>query len=508
MEIQSLTLPSPVGGENLADAIDAMAPQDCIKAENVYCDDQAVKVRNGLSLFGTSGITGQGLNLISMMSKGGVEKLLHLEANALIDMTSGSPVSVTLPGNISASANWNIFNNRLYLWDGVNTPIIYNPDAGTAAHVTYHSVTPGLTALIAAGVFKNVHCVIQQNSASFWYSAAAAITGALTEYDLSPFFKKGGYLMFVGSWTNQLAQTAAELFVAVSSEGEILCYNGDAPNASLSSFSLVSRYETGRPLGYKAFVQLENDLWIITDSGLISLQALFNQGTELAAISSLPRKINPFIRQYAQLTGRSSRWQGRFWQKGQRVYINVPISSESTVLCVCNIATGAWSRYTFSEGTKCSSIAIYAGKPYAVNTQGRICQMETATNDDGQPIIWDLRWAWSFLGMRGMFKRWVDARAILFCFPNTTVSMGVASDFQDGAEYTTYTTGGTASSAAPAWDATTWDSSPWGAEEQYFLEWKAVSGQGHAASFCMKGQANNPIVINSVDLRVETGSQR
>lgn len=507
MDVISVTLPTPIGGLNLLDAVDNMPPGDCIECENIYPDVAAVKVRDGQVLFGTSGLTGSGNNLISITASDGTQRLLHLEANALTDMTTGSPVVVVLPGNISATASWTIFNNRLFFFDGVNAPIIYTPAAGTAAGVGFTGITGGNTTIVAAGSFKNVLCLIQTGTASFWYPAAAAITGACSEYNLAPFFKKGGTLRYVGSWTNQLASTSAELFVAISSEGEVLCYSGDGPATALSTFSLVARYETGRPLGFKAFVQLENDLWIITDRGVVSLSNLFQGASGLAALSGMPAKINSFITQYALVTGTSQRWMGRFWPKGQRVYLSIPISSNQTVLLVCNLQSGAWCKYTFIENQKVSCIAIFNGKPYGVNLAGRVCELEKAGNDDGQVIAWNLKWAWSFLGTRGDFKRIVDCRPILYCFAGQQLSLGVATDFRSNVSLSTITVGESSAINDSEWDSSSWDSTPWGSEQEYFSEWHALSGQGHSVSFQMQGSNNTQIQINSIDLRVEVGSQ-
>jgi hypothetical protein len=507
MEVASITLPTPTGGLNLIDAVDNMPPNDCIECENVYPDVSAVSVRNGQTLFGTSGLTGSGNNLISITGTDGTQRLLHLEANALVDMTTGTPASVTLPNNISATASWTIFNNRLFLFDGANTPIVYTPSAGTAAATGFTGITGGATTIVAGGSFKNVLCLIQTGTASFWYPAAAAISGACSEYNLAPFFKKGGTLRYVGSWTNQLASTSAELFVAVSSEGEVLCYSGDGPATALSTFSLVARYSIGRPLGYKAFIQLENDLWVITDQGIVSLTALFQGSSELIALSGMPKKINKFITDYALRIGVSQRWMGTFWPKGQRVYIAVPISTSQTVLLVCNLQSGAWCKYTFIESQKVASQAVFGGKIYGVNLSGRICEMETTGDDDGSTIEWALQWAWTFLGTRGQYKRIVDCRPIVYCFSGQQLQLGTATDFQNNPSLSTITIGVDSVIDDSEWDSSDWDTTPWGSEEQYFSEWHALSGQGHSVSFQMQGSNSTQIQINSVDLRVEVGSQ-
>lgn len=509
MDVSSITIPTPVGGLNLLDAIDSMPPQDLIDSENVYSDLTTVSVRNGQTLFGSTGLSGTGVNLIPFTSSAAAAQLFHHESGAtLVNITSGVASNIAMPNTLTAAMNWCSFNNRLFMFDGSNNPCVYDPGAGTVSNVGFTGVTGGNSTLIAAGSFKNTICLIQTGTATMYYAAPAAITGATSAFDFSPFFKKGGSLRYVGSWTNQVASTSQEIFVAISSEGEILCYSGDAPNASLSNFSLVARYPIGKPLGYKAFVQLDNDLWVITDQGIVSLQSLFNQGLD-AALAGMPAKINAFIRQYALSIGVSSRWLGTYWPAGQRVYIHVPISSSQTVLLVCNTRSGAWSKYTFVENSKVAGTAVYNSRIYGVNLAGRVCQLETASDDDGVSIPWTMKWAWSFANSRGRFKKFIDVRPIVYCFAGQQLQVGVATDFQNNAALSTIEIGTPQSATTDAeWDTTDWDTTDWADEPAYFANWHAISGQGQAVSLQMSGTASTQITFNSIDLRFEVGSQR
>lgn len=508
MEFQAVVIPTPVGGLNRLDAVDSMPEQDLIEANNIYCDNTNVYTRYGQSLFGTSALSGTGLNLIEFTGANGVQSLFHHEnGDVLVDMTTGTAVNVTLPNALNANMNWFGFNDRLFLFDGTNDPATYNPNTGTAAATGFTGVTGGNNTLIGAGSFKNTLCCIQAGTATMWYGALAAITGGLSSFNFAPFFKKGGFLRYVGSWTNQTANTSAELFIAISSEGDILCYNGDAPNTSLSNFSLVAYYAIGRPLGYKSFVRLENDLWVITEEGIVSIAALFQGGIQAAEL--IPSKINPIIQKYAQNIGLSNRWLGKSFASGKRIYISVPISTSSNILLVCNARTGAWSQYSYVEGGKVSSLANFNGRIYGVNRTGRICELETPTDDDGLPIAWSMKWAWNFLNSRNRFKTIKDVRPIIYCFSGQTLNIGVASDFQNNAEVSTIVAGvPQGASTDCTWDISDWDADNWAEEEQFFANWHAVSGQGFAASLQMSGTTNASIVINSIDLRFEIGSQR
>jgi hypothetical protein len=178
-------------------------------------------------------------------------------------------------------------------------------------------------------------------------------------------------------------------------------------------------------------------------------------------------------------------------------------------LLVCNIKSGGWSKYVYIESSKVASMAVINGKLYGVNLAGRVCQQEVAGQDDGLPIVWSAKWAWTFLGSRGRFKKFIDIKPILFCFAGQTLKVGVATDFQNNAELSTITIGSPLSGTNDAeWDTTDWDTTDWADEPAYFANWHAISGQGQAISLQMSGTTSTQITINSIDLRFEAGSQR
>jgi hypothetical protein len=119
------------------------------------------------------------------------------------------------------------------------------------------------------------------------------------------------------------------LFFACSSEGELVFYSGTGP----SDWSLVAHYYIAKPVGFRAFIRVDADVWIITQDGIVPISALF-QSDSASALMVVSGKINPIISNAAETFNFSHDWYGVVLPRGRRVYISVPQSSIENYLLV------------------------------------------------------------------------------------------------------------------------------------------------------------------------------
>lgn len=495
---QGYTLPAPSGGFNLIDAIDAMPEQDAMELVNLYPRGTIVSVRGGLEDFSNYS-TDPIRSLYPLNLSSGTNTLVGCTNNKLVLMTAGSGADNT--GTTTPTTNdWQgaQFGGRLWLANGQDTLQVYT-GSGSFADATFTGVT--LSTLVNVSSFKERIYFVKKNSGSIWYtSSTKAISGALTEFDASYYLKRGGYLLFAGSWTNQLATTSADLFFLCSSEGEILFYSGSGPG---DPWTLVARFVIGRPLGYRAFVRVDNDVWIITDQGIVPVSLLFSGGPTVA-LNSVSRKVNAYIVQYAQTIGFSHLWHGLHWPNGKRVYITVPTSGSDTNLLVCNTETGAWTLYQYTaEVGAATSLALLNGIPYAGNGAGYVREMEGNQNDDGEAIQFTMRLPFNFYGSRGNYKTFKDIRPLMRTKRGISISTKMDTDFKQGSEYDTINT--TTSTSVP-WGSP-WGS-PWGGSIEYLFERYGLSGQGHSGALRIRGSIKDaPLDFNAFEVRFEVGGQ-
>lgn len=247
------------------------------------------------------------------------------------------------------TTNWLIICNR------PDKPIYYDGTSFLAISATTSPALTGVTTtkLIQPNVFKGRLFFVEKDSLSVWYLAAGAAGGALTEFDFSSIMSKGGYIMFMATWTRDGGSGPDDYAVFMSSEGEIAVYSGTNPS-SASTWAKVGTYYTGVPLGRRAFVQIDNDLVLITQNGAFTISSI-TQGKGLennVAISSL---IAPEFNRVAINRDANNNllfgWEGVLYPRQSAVIFNYPTDSGVTQTFtnfkqfVMNSTTKAWCQF-------------------------------------------------------------------------------------------------------------------------------------------------------------------
>lgn len=318
--------------------------------------------------------------------------------------------------------------------------------------------------------------------------------------------RRGGYLLFTGSYsTTQRNLSSQDLFMAVSSEGELVFYSGTSPDDT--AWSLVAHFIIGKPLGPKAFIRINQDIWIITQQGIIPVSSLFEADPE-QAVNLISLKINPLISQYATTVALSELWTGFFWPAGRRVYINLPQTTGTSSLLVYAIDTKSWTQFDLYSQEHAVTSCKYNDLPFYGSNTGVVWKGETGYADavisgSGQSIPFSGRSAFSFYGSRGNYKAFKDIRPLLKGRRGITLNLGLDTDFKRQSTVTTITT-------APG-VYTPWGSpwgSPWSSEVEYTFDRFAAAGQGHCAAIRFGGSIkNSPLQLLGFEIRYDLGGQ-
>jgi hypothetical protein len=135
---------------------------------------------------------------------------------------------------------------------------------GNASVVGAYLISPAITGvdprlLVQAVSFKQRIYMVEAGSCRCWYLPVNAVGGAAQALDFGGMFKLGGYLMAVCSWSVDNAAGMQEYFVAISSEGEIVTYQGYDPT-NAANWSIASHFRVGRPVGRRCFAKVGSDL--------------------------------------------------------------------------------------------------------------------------------------------------------------------------------------------------------------------------------------------------------
>lgn len=499
------SMPAPVAGLNFSDPIDQMAPGYALSLENVVPNGLNCAVRKGHTFLNGIGSTASTVNTLSGMANAdGTYQVLAAvsPSNTLYRVTSGAMSSIGGPYS-TAVFNTDTFGYRTYLCNGVDDVQVVA--TGAAAASTFTGVA--LTDLINVSSYKERLYFVEKNTCKVWYGNTQALgASALTSYDFQFAMKYGGFVVSAGSFSSNYSLSSQDLFYVLSSEGELLFYEGSSPADITTPWGLVRRSKIGRPLGYKATVSVENDIWIITDQGIAPITAIFSTEPSLA-IETVGKKINPFIAQYAQSVPFSHLWTGTYFSKERKVYITVPITSSSTVLLVYNIVGQAWTMYTLCQDKIALKVASVAGQIFYAGLSGNVYTGEVGNSDYISatvinPTRFFGRGAFSSFGQRGLWKAYRDIRPLIKTVRTANLGLGIDTDFKQTSTITTISPGPTV--------YTPWGSpwgSPWSSGSDYIYDRHAVKGQGYSAAIKFGGVMNNvPLEINGFDIRYTQGT--
>lgn len=534
MSFEGYTLPPPSGGLDVVSPIDNMEPSTALELVNVFPGAGSPTVRLGYEEFCN---TGNGVPirfLQELRAKDGSIELIAADDDAIYSIdTAGTVTDITNPlfttGYVSGAWAREIFANNIYLCNGVDDAQVYT-GTGTASTLNATGVT--LADLVNVSQYRQRLYFTEIDTCKVWYPTNpgvvfTATSTALNSYDFQYNFKRGGYLLFTATYTNQTAQTSQDLFIACSSEGELVFYHGTDPSDTTTPWEPVAHFIIGRPLGRKSYIRINQDIWILTQQGIVPVSALFQADPE-QALNVVSYRINPLITQYATQVDLSEMWQGFFYPIGRRVYVTLPDTTTTATMLVYSIDNKAWTQFVLYSGEHCISSCQFNYLPYYGSTTGIIYKGETGyadavdNNGDGQSIEYNIRTAFNFYNSRGNYKAFKDCRPIIKAKAGLTLNLGLDTDFKRQSILTSVTTpaalftawgarwgiaAGTLSPYPPYSPLTTYYQ-PWSSEVDYIFNRYAIAGQGHCAALRVGGSIkNSPCQFFGFEIRFALGGQ-
>jgi hypothetical protein len=306
---------------------------------------------------------------------------------------------------------------------------------------------------------------IQKDTLSFWYLAAGAAGGALTEFDLSGECTLGGYLMAVGTWTVDGGAGPDDRIAFVTSQGEIIVYEGTDP-AVAANWSKVGSYYIGEPLGRRCLTKFGGDLLIITQNGVYPLSAAIQSNiidSRQALSSKIEQAFNDAARTYSTVFG----WMALDFPKQSALIVNVPLAEDGTHhQYVMNTVTKAWTKFI---GWDAEDFAIFDSDLYFCDSTA-VYKAWDGVSDNSTAIVAYGKTAFSYFGRPGLYKRFTGYQPVLAVNGTLSFLTDLDVDFQDTAVIGTATY--TPLSGA-IWGSGTWGTSLWGSGLTVLKEWTA-----------------------------------
>lgn len=498
--MQGYTIPVPYAGINLVDPIDRLPELFARNLLNMYPVDGILSLRRGYTRYSGSRGNGACFNLATLNLSSGLEKLVSIQGGKIYDCTTETPVDITGATNPIAGSFYQFiqYRDRLWMLNGLVNPQVWT-GTGAAADTTFTG--PIMANLISGASFNSRIYFIEKDTLNVHYSALDTITGALTSFPFLSVMRRGGKLIACGSWTNQTSTLSRDLFFALSSEGELVFYQGIDP--ADDAWSIVARFYIGKPVGYRCTLYIENDLWILTDQGIVPVSQLFSTDSSVAS-RSISKNVNKIIKDAVKITAFSGLYGATYWSRGTRVFITYPVSEANEVrLLVANTETGAWTVYEYANLTDAVCLTIFGNKPYAGALSGNINELEYSYSDDGAEIPIRIDLGFNFFGRRDIWKVYHDLRILASSQGNWNLQVYVDTDFRTADKYTTI---GPSNQVSTPWGSP-WGS-PWSSGEKFRFERNSISGQGHCAALRISGSLrNSPLDIYAFEIRYKPGSQ-
>lgn len=286
--IKRYLIPAFNGGINQKDPPLRLASNECQEIESYLPQTNSIRsspVATGtaLSLTGTVG------SLFNWHNSTLQERVIATTESKIYSLTFTSSWGATdITGAVTISEKNCIgipFNGYLFLVNG--TDDIIRIDTSLASSLAAFTGPGGDDKLLKQGCAHNGYLYfVESDSQSFWYpSTELAITGPLTEEDLSAVFQSPGALLFVETWSFNSGASNERFLVAVSTTGEVLVYSGDYPGAN--NWLLVARTRIPEPLGRRGYAKIGGDLAIYTKLGIVLLSQVVSSASSPASLFTL-----------------------------------------------------------------------------------------------------------------------------------------------------------------------------------------------------------------------------
>jgi len=496
MEGKTKTVPAPVGGLNARDALADMGPKDAYVMDNADPNTTAVGLRLGSQNWAT-GLPGAVETLMPYSSPVGVNKLFAASGGNIYDVTSTGAVGAALvTGNTSNRWVYQQITTPggtfLMAVNGTDYAQVYN---GT----TWQQLTSSSTPLSLTGVPTNQLSYVtlwkqrmffaQVNSLGFWYLATTSIAGSASYFDLSAQFSLGGYLVAIVPWSAGQASNPQEYLAFISSNGEIVVYQGFDPSQAGGLFSLAMRFRVGTPVGTRPVTRYGDDVAIVSTDGLFLLSQA-QTTNEADPTQALSYKIEQSINNDANTYGSNFGWAVTYWPQGSKLIVNVPtVTNSQSYQYVYNTISKAWSRYT---GWNANCFEVFKNQVYW-GGNGFVALGWSGNSDFGQPIIADVRQAYSYFDDPGMNKQFTLVRPAFGADDTFSTVYTLNTNFNESQQ--AYSLTYQPITGKSLWNVAPWNTSYWTPGLQTYNRYGAVSGIGYAGTVRMQFASQKANVV-------------
>lgn len=473
---QPFVFPPSTRGLALSDNIAAAQPDGALILDNIFPMAGKLRARRGCAPSATGMVSP--VEALMQWAGGSTQIFFAAAGDTIYDVSvSGTAVASSVTSLTNALLLSTVFTTSggwfLFWVNGEDSPQYFNGSVWTTPAIT------GVTAANLANVW--VHGArlwfAEKGTMDAWYLPVDQLAGSATKLSLGSSTQKGGYLVAGASTATGAGDGIAPYNVFVTSEGELVVYQGLDP-ATSATWAWVGTYVVGRPLGRRCFQRVQGDLLIMTEDGIFSLLAVMKYDRAAALETAITKPIEPLWRDLVRLYGGQEAWQMTLWSRESMMIVSLPGSDNTNDMqLVVNTTTGAWATFT---GWPASCFGVYDNALYFGRYDGEVWQAEIGARDGDDPYI--VRWmpVYSDFGVGFQMKDISLVRVSIRSSFDSRAAVRVRTD------YAMPQIGPTARPPGPSaqgtWNVSNWNQFVWGPSVKTLQFWQGVAGNGSSVS--------------------------
>ncbi len=489
----SFSVPVPTGGINARDAFTDMAPDDAVSMVNVFPEANYVAVRGGYAQSFDTATAAPVHTLLVWNGLTGSDELFGASGTDIYDNTGTSVAS----GFSSDKWQWTNLENAgglfLVLCNGSDNVRNYDGTSWTTPTITgVDSAT-----LINVCQFKQRLWFAQEDSLNLYYLGLQSIAGAAQPFPLGSIFRRGGYVIGLGSFSNDAGEGPDDYFAIATNNGEVAVYQGTDPS-SATTWALVGIFNVGKPIGRRCMVRMSGDLAIVTQDGVISAQAMLRFDRSAGQKAAITAKIQTLFSQYSQAYFNNYGWQPIVFPRTRYMIVNVPaVTDMSQSQLVMNSVTGAWTQF---QGWNACCWAVANDQLYFGGNAGIVYQAANGFLDNLQVINYSMATAWQ-KHSGDTNKQFRMVRPVMLSGGSARFGVTVNVDF--------YSETPNPGLSGPEVSGIVWPfqwPGVWGGQNILDQQWQSCGGIGTWASINMAGTINgSALQINNFEIVAQRG---
>lgn len=470
-----VTMQPPTGGWNARDSLPSMPPTDAVQLTDVLCWPSDIRTRLGSVNYST----GYGAPVNTLMSfnsaTAGSMRLFAASGASIYDATAGGAIGAPVVTGL-ASSKWQYVNfatsagQFLCTVNGADSYYTYNGAAWTptATMAITGGGTLNMNTVINLGIYQSTLYFVPANTLGFYYLPAQQITGTVTYFNLAALCRRGGHLVAVDNWTVDGGQGPQDYFVAITSEGEVVIFQGSAFSIALGSpgfMQLVGVYYLSRPLGLRCTQKYGGDLMVLTERGVFPISLALQSATVDKRVA-ITDKIEPAFVANAQALFSTFGWQMELNTQFQFLLVNVPSSPPTQF--VMQLQTRGWSNFT---NWNANCFIYFNGAMYFGSTNA-VLHAYTGSSDNGNQISTVILPAFTQLKIPGQQKHVKLVRPYFSANGNFSFAIGAATDYL--VPYAPNAPQAVSTTLA-LWDVALWDQGLWASLNAQTKLWTTVA---------------------------------